>query len=505
MTRAGRVLLGSLLGAAFTLVIHPLSRPYLVSVVVAPSIDTAAAKTDRATKDLPTLAGWAISATEGAGPAKLGPTNLERAIATAREGASLDPGNAFWPQLLAALYHARRDDANALRQWLQASSLTSWNDYQTQSLTRDALTLEQEFGGAQAWQYAYLYFQRSASAARVIAGYGRYLLQQAPIDTPEGLRIRVANIRNGDSLRAGARSIRVGDYGARLAEMSCHPPGLSTNNHHRLFLLRMSFYDDLRRTGHPTAAEQINRIYREVDAWSALTNEDDAFARMQDLTFESLVTANLPSAFAVMGAIGLIIWLLGRTFYRVEEIPLAFAAGLGLLLGFGAFLVTRLFLAGAATLLCCLFLAMRTKHQRRARTEDLGPMFSFTMGTLGVVFIGLLGAFLVGQSASAVSLLPYFAVPPDYFGGSGVLLGLSLIVVALVLLVAPWFAIALRYATPFVVGAAIRKFGAFLGYFGLIVVVFGTPLCIYEDRALAQTLGHLVSNEPVVYYEVLQR
>lgn len=505
MTRAGRVLLGSLLGAAFTLAIHPLSRPYLASVIVAPSIDTAAAKTRSTTDDLPTLATWAISATSGAGPGKLTPANLDRAIATVRRGAALDPGNAFWPQLLAGLYHARHDEANAFHEWVRAASLTSWNDYQTQALTRDALTLEREFGGAQAWQYAYLYFQRSDGAARVIAGYGRYLLQNAPIDTPEGLRIRVANIRNGDSLRAGARSIRVGDYGAQLAEMSCHPPGLSTSNHHRLFLLRMSFYDDLRKTGHEAAAEQVNRIYREVDAWSALTNDDDAFARVQDLTFESLLVANLPSAFAVIGLTGLVVWLLGRAFYRVEEIPLPFAAGLGLLLGFGAFLVTRLFLAGAATLLCCLFLAMRTKHERRARTEDLGPMFSFTIGTLGVVFIGLLGAFLVGQSASAVSLLPYFAVPPDYFGGSGVLLGLSFIVLGLVLLVAPWFAIALRYGTPFVVGAAVRKFGAFLGYFGLIVVVFGTPICIYEDRALSQTLGHLVSNEPVVYYEVLQR
>jgi hypothetical protein len=91
-------------------------------------------------------------------------------------------------------------------------------------------------------------------------------------------------------------------------------------------------------------------------------------------------------------------------------------------------------------------------------------------------------------------------VPHEYFGGSGVLLGLSIIVLGLLLLMAPMFAIALRVGTAFVLFTSLRKLGAFLAYTALGIIVVGTPICMYFDRANSNTLEQTVSNEPLHYF-----
>ncbi|MFI5386893.1 MAG: hypothetical protein ACHQ50_12330, partial [Fimbriimonadales bacterium] len=144
-------------------------------------------------------------------------------------------------------------------------------------------------------------------------------------------------------------------------------------------------------------------------------------------------------------------------------------------------------------------LTLGPKRERRAKVEDLGPMFSFTVAALGLAFLLLLGAFVVGASAPAVSLLPSLGAPSEYFGGSGVLLGLAIIVLAILILLAPLFAMALRVGTSFVLSTGLRKFGAFLGYLSLGLIVVGTPACIYFDRENSEGLARLVQNEPVYY------
>ena len=63
-------------------------------------------------------------------------TSLEiaNAIAAAKEGASLDPRNAFWPQMLACLCHQGGNETEARQQWMRAASCDGWNDYQSVEL-----------------------------------------------------------------------------------------------------------------------------------------------------------------------------------------------------------------------------------------------------------------------------------------------------------------------------------------------------------------------------------
>ena len=159
-------------------------------------------------------------------------------------------------------------------------------------------------------------------------------------------------------------------------------------------------------------------------------------------------------------------------------------------------------LAALATLLCCVFLTYTPKHERTVRPKDLGPLFGLIIWLLALVFVLLIGTFLLGTSSPAVSVLPFLNVPHDFYGGSGVLLGLAVIVLAILLLVAPLYALATRFRTPHVLGLGLRKFGGVVGGLGLLGIVAGTPICIYEDASIEKPLYSVVANEPVYYLTV---
>lgn len=505
MTRFGRALLGAAMGAALTLMLHPASRPYLFSAFIWPSTPAPAVQPGLP-NNLVDLSDWMTAVGDRyVTRNKLTSVELNNAVAAADRGAKLDTDNAFWHEMLAYFYHQLGNEVEARRQWLTASACTTWNDYQSTELLRDRERLAKDFGAHQSWQLAYAYYQRSENAVLLISSYSRAVLAEAPLTTRDGLLLRSANVINGAKLRWGSRSIHVGNYGAEITEVACHPPQVSESlNHHRLFLARMDMHNRLRDIGQPNLAEQVNRVYREADAWDALLSADESADRAMEMSFLSLLYVGLPTMLVVVGLVGIALWVLGLLLQRIERISLVPALVAGVALGLGVYAITFLALAAIATFLCCAFLTLGPKRERRTKIDDLGPMFGFTACTLGSVFMLLLGAFVIGITAPAESVLPALNVPREYFGGSGVLLGLAIIVLALLLLLAPLFATALRVGTSFVLSTALRKFGAFLAYVSLAAVVIGTPICIFLDRQNSDTLQRIVTNEPVYYFS-LQR
>ncbi|HTQ09013.1 MAG TPA: hypothetical protein VMI31_02975 [Fimbriimonadaceae bacterium] len=431
---------------------------------------------------------------------------IRNAIRAAGLGAGLDPRNAYWHQMLAALDHSLGDDRDAKAEWFSAASLDTWNDYQSNQLLDERGRIARAFGAAQSWQLADVYYQRSANAVDLIAEYSRALLRASPIETDDGLVTRAATVLNGALLRQGSKSIRIGMAGARMSEIACHPDNMVLQSEpHRLFLQRINMQNRLRQIGHPEMADQVHKCYNETDAWDAFEDEDDASSFASESAFLSLLYAGLPNMLLAIGLLGLCLWIAGYAMRKVEKIGVVPAAVAGLVLAIVTYATTRLPLAAIVPCLCSLFLTLGPKQERRVRIDDLGPMFSFTTGTLGLVFMLLFGTFVVGAGAPAIAVLAAQGdVPSEYFGGSGVLLGLSIMVLAILLLLAPLFATALRIGTAFVLGLALRKFGAFLGYLSLAGLVVGAPVCIYQDRGNSVSLERLVSNEPV-YYLTLQR
>jgi len=504
MTRAGRAFFGAMLGAALTLLIHPASRPYLLNAFLSPSNRPAVAQ--EAPRDVSALSEWMLAVGDKvASNSKLTPLELRNATDAAMSGQRLDPGNAYWRQMLACLKHYAGDEAGARAEWIAASTQDVWNDYQTQGLMRERARLAKDFGGPESWQLAYAYFQRNNHAVVAISSYARSLLASASLTTHDGLLLRAANIQNGALLRVGSHSIALGNSGAEMSEDACHPPGSTpSKNRHALYLARIKIQDQLRALNHSDLADQVHRIYNETDAWYAWESADEASDTTRELSLMSMLYVGLPSTLIIVGLLGVVLWFAGHCLRKLERVQLVPAMVAGIILGFGAFMITLLPLAAASVFLCCLFLTLGPKRERRVKVDDLGPMFSFTVGTLGLVFMMLMAAFILGSSAPAVSILPSLNIPSEYLGGSGVLLGLAIIILAILLLLAPLFAMALRVGTSFVLSSALKKFGAFLGFVSLVCIVVGTPVAIYLDRENAKTLEQTVLNEPV-YYLSLRR
>lgn len=501
MTRTGRALLGAALGAALTLLVHPASRPFLLSAFLTPT-HKVAARQRGIPKNLAELSDWMLAIGERyehRNPTQL--TELQNALVAAKEGERLDPQNAFWPQMIAALQFQLGQPDEAKRSWIRASVQNRWYDYQTAALLKEQQRLADDFGAEQSWQYAYVYHQRSGSAISMIDSYSRSILRSAKVDDKDGLLLRTASVLNGHLLRQGCQSIPLGTVGAIIAENACHPPDLDmapSPNRHKLHLARVSMQDRLRRMGREDLADQVAHVYREADGWDAFVDPVQANEEINELSFLGIFLVLLPGLVIPIAAVAIPLWLLGQALRKVERIHIVPAAIAGMLIGIGVYAITFLPLAALATFLCSLFLSVTPKRER-ASADDLGPMFSFTAGTLAFVFLLLAGSFVIGISAPAVSVFPYLQVPQEYFGGSGVLLALSMIVLAMILLVAPLFAVALRVATPTVLGLALRKFSSFLAYLSLMLVVIGTPLCMYFDRQNSESLKRLVVNEPVYY------
>ncbi len=507
MTRTGRALLGATFGAALTLLIHPASRPYLFSSLLSPTDRTSPAQ-EEIPDNVVDLSDWMIAIGDKfASRNRITSLELENAISAASRGRRLDPKNAYWEQMLACLYHLRGDEAEAVTHWIAAAQLDTWNDYQSVQLLKERDRISREFGAKESWQLSYVYYQRNKKAVTLIAAYAHRLLATSPLDTREGLLMRTNNVLNGALLRQGSRSILIGNEGAKMSEDACQPPNatrFTTAKHHTLFLQRIKMQNDLRQLGSAELAERVHKIYNESDGWQALENSDDAKSVAAEFSYLGLLYVGLPSVLLVTGITGLCLWLLGHSLRRVERIQMMPASLAGVALALVAYLITLLPLAAIATFLCCAFLTLGPKRERRIRIDDLGPMFSFTISALALAFMVLFGAFVIGGGAPAVALLPFLEVPAEYFGGSGVLMGLAVIIIAITLLLAPLFATALRIGSGFVLSLALKKFGAFLGYVSLVGIVVATPICIYLDRNNSESLGRLVSSEPV-YYLTLPR
>src|ERR1044072_3434979 len=184
MTRAGRALLGAALGAALTLLVHPASQPYLLSAFLTPTHRVEARQTG-IPSNLAELSDWMLAIGDRyarRNPPQ--PTELQNALIAAKQGEKLDQGNAFWPQMIAALEHELGHPEEAKKAWLRASYQTRWNDYQTSALLADQQRLTHDFGAEQSWQYAYVFNQRSPAAVDLIDGYSRSIFKSTHIDDP---------------------------------------------------------------------------------------------------------------------------------------------------------------------------------------------------------------------------------------------------------------------------------------------------------------------------------
>ncbi|MCB8932357.1 MAG: hypothetical protein M9921_08830 [Fimbriimonadaceae bacterium] len=517
MSRAARAYFGAMLGALLTLFWHPISRPFLWNGFSHWGASAVARSTPLIAGNLVRLpvpkSELDASLWLQAGSERLwvhrppSDADRENLVLVARNAAVHEPENAYWRQMEAVFLGSLGRQEEARKAWVQAAKAVRWNDYQSVRLLGVREELAREEGSRLAWQLAFALRLRSSANAQAIRSFSRQVVSGTDLVSPAGLETRWASVMNARLMRDGARSIETGQTAAEMMEAASHPAGLPVARSHRVLLLaRYDLINALMAAGMSERSNQVNRAYDSNDSWIALTRRVDTqeFADMSILG--ALATATVPSALLAVAALGAILWMVGTIVHRSAVVrqllaPPA-APALGVVFAVLAYLATGLVLAAIAVVLCFAFLVFTPPRVRSLTPDELGPLFRFILALLGMAIASTFGAFIASLSTPACELLFLIGVPREYYGGSTLFLGLSGIVLGLLLLISPGWALAQRIATPKVVGVAMRDLGCGLCAVCLGLAVVSAPAAVYADRVLNQNLQMLVENEP--NYHLLQ-
>lgn len=514
MTPGRRILIGAALCALAVLLVHPRSRGLYTVYVHGYGFSPELSRSVLLARNLNVLP-VPVSELDGAIWMQVGvekelrrrslkQADLKSLCVVADHFARKDPDNAFWLQMGAVFYGISGNDSTADERWRRAAACARWEDYQTDRLNQLASVLQREFGAEMAWQKAYAIHQRSAAAARAIEIYGRSRLTKADLETPMGLDLRFTALRNGVLLRDGAGSLEGGRHGIRLVECSALPIlVLEQYSPHALQLARMQLANNLDALGRREDAAFAREAFQKNEAWLAITSLHDPNVDRTEYAVGSVAAAVLPGASLICAAIGALLALSGY-FFRIKkklhpvlQPPYAQAIGVGIALA--AYAITSMALLSLTLALCFAFASYQPERSRSKPPSYLGPFFRFTLIVLATVFFLLAAAFVSGLTTPAIEVFTAMEAPSEYFNGQTLPLALSALVLSLVLLVGPSWAMVLRIPTPEVLGRALQELGVAVLYLGLVGAIALAPAALALDARFGSRLDRLLDSEPAYY------
>lgn len=512
MTVSQRALYGATFGALLTLVVHPVSRPYVLSLFTPRSRFTnALAASTSFTVSSPALlesAKLQSLSEKVLARSPISRASLENEISEVRLQQRKDRGNAFWLQSLAALEHLVGRNRMAFQYWIAAASADAWNDYQSDLLLSQSDHLDRLLGAHQSWHLAYLYRQRSLATVELIASYSRFLLSGADFVSPESLTARYSVVLNGNLLRNGARNVQLGIIGSDLVKLGAYPDAVEKSPK-RLVLGQNEVFNGLVNIGKSQWATDTQSAFREDEAWLALVQEQRPDEKARELALNSAIFASLPSATLVTGLLGAALLsvglLLAKMSGKFRDFGTATPIAIGVALAAMVYLLTSFALASFAAGLCGLFLFVKPRQQRSRATADFGPLFLTLVSLIGLADAALIGAYLGGFGAPASIILPMLDVPNELFDGSSLFAGLATLGFATLFLLSPLWAIAQRVPSPLVLATAIRYFGTTLMVIGIGGSVVLGPISVYCDLQNSDSLTRILKNEPIYYLKYAQR
>lgn len=513
MTPSLRAGYGALLGAVITLLVHPASRPFLLGAAELSPNPAARARVQLPgpfPKTLPdpvddeSASVWVHVAAERLQARQpLTRNELQALVLIAKKREPGDSENAFWRFAAALFYYKLGDKAAAQREWLAASKCPAYDDMQSTRLGNLRRHLAGQFLSG-AWQYAYVYRLRSVAFAREIEVFARDTVVPLGRESLPDLKMRYATLVNGNSMRIGSRSLAIMESGIAIVEFASHPPELKNETSiKRLLIAHFEFKEGLKKHGLTTEAMHVEKIYDLNDAWGALTRREDTDENAALQTMESSVWPTLPGAMLLVSALGIGIVGIGQGLAflagKGENAFRIAAFGLAVVLAGLVLTLTHSWLAVLATGLACLFVLISPRHVRRKPPEEMGPLFVFATLILAGGFTLVGAIFFLCRTLPLVANLEAFSAPMELFTNADLMAGLGLILLSMLYLISPLWAVAQRIRTSMILAEAFRSFGAIVATLALVLAVVSTPLCIFFEGQTLQTLKMLVENEPVYY------
>jgi len=509
-----RAALGGLLGALFVLLLHPESRPFYATGFWKLGDSDYLAKTSYLlgnTNEIGqpenlTQAAYYVLITaeiEREMPG-LSKNALRGLIKLCRECATHQQDNAFWPQALAVFNEELGDKAEARRQWALASTKLRWDDLQNLRLQTLLTGLQEESQGPMAWHYAVAYHTRSTALVQIISKFGRDLIAETSLDTPENLILRHETLLNARLLRDGSRSVRQGEFGYELIELTSLPPGRKkTTSQKALVLARGKLFDQFRAVVPDLSILSAQSAFDSNDAWLALVQSQATAQTARDLSIMALLISGLPGALLMVAGTGFLMALLGVAIERTRWLQAIFrtpiAPAFGVVLAVVIFATTGLAIPALWAVLCFAFFAFEPSSPSNTPPEDLGPFFRLILIILGAGFIVVATLFVIGWTAPAIRLIPALGIPREFGAGSLALLGLAGIFLGMVLATAPAWGAFRRYRPHVLAGFALRQFGTGVAIAALFFALIAGPVSMAWERRIQSTLQKLVGNEPTYY------
>ncbi len=508
-----RALVGATVSALVTLIVHPVSRPYMVGVTsrASPTVLSKCIDSNALTLPSPNTLTQAslwmqLAAAKIASHEALSDKERVTVLAVAQRASERQTTNAFWLQMQAIIYADQGLLGQATTCWLRASQCQQWDDGQTARLKVARSRIAELTSAQQSWQLAYLYYSRSDAVSDCLLRVTRDFLSRADFDTPSGLSLRYATLLNGDLLQKHARSTKGITTSTEMLELTTYPPGNVGDTFLKPKMLwsgRLKVIRNLTKVLHqPDSSAIATKIYALSDAISALTVHVSNGQQTEWLAFATVLCSSISGALVIITLFGAFIWGLGQLISwrlaKSRQVKPQIAIIIAIALGGLVLLLTSYWPAAFATMLCAGFLTVAPDRSRTLRPTDLGPFFSFMAMVVGLICSLMFASYLVGNTPAANAILPNLGVPSAFIG-KPLWAGLSAVAFCLILLIAPIWAVVHRIGTPYVLSLILMRFGSFVAVMGLVLAITLAPLSVYADRRLETTFGELVDNEPVHY------
>lgn len=513
MTLWSRAVVGALLGAIATLIIHPVSRPFLLNPFIessrliesrGPALPTSFPANLPEPVDDASASLWVhVGAEQLRNRGGLTDAQGRGLVKLVQFRGSKDPTNAFWRMAESVFQVSLGDRSAALIAWSKAAKCLHYDDYQSRYLSRVRNSLSNSTAG-QSWQYAYCYRLRSFALSEQIEAFARKAVAKLGRTSKDDLEWRYITLLNGVLLRDGSRSLETMARGISIVEIASHPRELQKQNSiKRLLIAHSEFKEALKSVNMADQAANVENQYDENDGWSALTRREDTAEKLNNLTLFSALWPNLPGVLLQISLLGLVIWRSGNLLLyllgRKTHVATIFVLSLAIFLVIAVMLMTRSWLAVLATSLSCAFVFLAPKSVRTTQSSELGPLFTFCISTLSSLLFALAAVLFLSRTLPVVASIGWVSEQYQPLGDFNLAGGLAAIVIAFVFLLAPLFSFALRVKTYNVLAAGLQSMGATLAFAGLTLAMASTPICIYFENQNAETFRMLMENEPVYY------
>ncbi|MCW5937924.1 MAG: hypothetical protein KIT11_11535 [Fimbriimonadaceae bacterium] len=502
MNPAGRAFLGALFGALLVLLAHPSSRPFLLPRLSDPE-DTFLKSSIDLPENLAKLSApdthqeAALWLQVGCERIEAGTLSTDEALLlaeVAQEGVEAEPDNAFWRQMEAVFAARSVGDATSKRAWTLASRAVSWNDHQTERLTRLVSGLAQSSGTKLAWHVALATSVRRSTAAKTVYEYGIDRLHRPGATTLD----RYEALRNGVLLREGGRSAASSRFGARLVEAAALGGAKAEPSPKASAKARGDLYKQLADSGKRDEAATAVSAFEANDAWFALVDNETARRTAPDLGLLSMASANLARALLLSGLLGLAVLALGALCQvPAAQVALGFpgAPAIGVVGGALVFWWTGLALPAIWLTVALASLAVFSDRQRVGPMPKLGQLHRLFLGLMAVASIVAVFGAVVSASAPLRALQPWASVPPLLANDPRLsVTGLS-ITFGLVVFSAAAAGYLGRFVGARYLPQCLGAYGATLAVLGFVGAVVAAPLCVAWDLALTARLERILQNE----------